>query len=101
MKTRKCPYCHGSGIVFRGFRHNFKSRKQLMLCKSCGKKFTPDDGFLRMRFPPAVIREAVSLYGKGFSAAEVSRHLESRDVKVSRWTVLCWVKKYGKRANLV
>jgi len=96
MKTRKCPYCHGSGILFRGFRHNLKARKQLMLCKSCGKKFTPDDGYLRMRFPPAVIMEAVSLYSKGFSSAEVRVRLEREGVRVSRWTVLKWVKRFGR-----
>ncbi|MCX6814703.1 MAG: hypothetical protein NTY20_03590 [Candidatus Aenigmarchaeota archaeon] len=102
MKTRKCPYCHGSGIVFRGFRHNLKARKQLFLCRACGRKFTPDDGYLRMRFPPEVIREAVSLYSKGFSSADVSNHLARKmGVKVSRWTVLCWVKKYGSHRKFV
>jgi len=96
-KEGECPRCGKASVVMRGFRHNQKGEKQLFLCRGCGRKFTPDDGYLRMRFPPGVIREAVSLYGKGFSSADVSRRMARNGVRVSRWTVLCWVRKYGKR----
>jgi transposase-like protein len=98
----KCPRCGSPKAVLRGFRRNQKGSKQLMLCRSCGRKFTPDDGYLRMRFPPEVIREAVSLYGKGCSSADVSKYMaRKKGIKVSRWTVLCWVRRYGKRAHTV
>jgi transposase-like protein len=96
MKARKCPHCHGSHTVLRGFRKNDIGRKQLFLCKSCGRKFTPDDGYLRMRFPRETIRKAVSLYGKGFSSSEVRTRLERQGIRVSRWTVLKWVKRFGR-----
>jgi transposase-like protein len=96
MKAAKCPHCRGSRTVLRGFRRNLKSEKQLLLCNSCGKKFTPDDGYLRMRFPPETIREAVSLYGKGFSSSEVRTRLEREGVRVSRWTVLKWARRFGR-----
>jgi transposase-like protein len=107
MKARKCPHCHGSHTVLRGFRHNQGivgrcpetpsfQKKQLFLCKSCGRKFTPDDGYLRMRFPRETIRKAVSLYGKGFSSSEVRTRLERQGIRVSRWTVLKWVKRFGR-----
>ena len=100
MKARKCPHCGSRKAVLRGFRKNSSEKKQLFLCKSCGKKFTPDDGFLRMRFPPAVIREAVSLYQKGLSSSEVRMRLEREGVRVSRWTILKWARRYGHRKKL-
>jgi transposase-like protein len=101
LQKRKCPHCGGSEAVLRGFRHNKNVRKQLMLCRGCGRKFTPDDGYLRMRFPPEVIKEAVSLYGKGFSSSDVSKRMARKaGIKVSRWTVLCWVRKYGKHTGM-
>ena len=95
-KAGKCPRCGSAKAVLRGFRHNQKGDKQLFLCRACGRKFTLDNGYLRMRFPPNVIREAVSLYGKGFSSAEVRTRLEREGVKVSRWTVIKWVRRFGR-----
>lgn len=91
-----CPGCRSASVVMRGLRHNLKSSKQLFLCRKCGRKFTLDDGFLRMRFNREEIRLAVSLYSKGFSLAEVTKHMERKGVKVSRWTVLLWARKYGR-----
>jgi len=96
MRPKRCPHCRGSHTVLRGFRRNLKSDKQLFLCRSCGKKFTRDDGYLRMRFPKETIREAVSLYGKGYSSAEVRTRLEREGIKVSRWTVLKWARRFGR-----
>ena len=93
--AKKCPHCGGRAVL-RGFRKNASGDKQLFLCRSCGRKFTQDDGYLRMRFPKEAIKEAVSLYGKGFSSAEVRTRLERKGVKVSRWTVLKWVKRFGR-----
>jgi transposase-like protein len=91
-----CPYCSSERTVLRGLRKNLKSDKQLFLCRSCGRKFTQDDGYLRMRFPRETIKEAVSLYGKGFSSAEVRKNLERKGVRVSRWTVIRWAKRFGR-----
>ena len=90
-----CPYCGSEIAVRRGFRKNLSGKKQLFLCRACGRKFTPDDGFLRMRFPAGTIREVVSLYRKGFSSSEVQRRMERRGTKVSRWTIICWAKRFG------
>ena len=89
-----CPYCKSPNFVFRGYRYNEKSKKHLRLCKKCGRKFTLRDKYFRMRFTKEDIRRAVSLYKKGFSLAEVKLRLEREGVKVSRWTILKWSKKY-------
>ena len=95
MDKGRCPYCRGRAVL-RGFRHNSSGKKQLFLCRSCGRKFTQDDGYLRMRFSPKDIKEAVYLYGKGYSSAEVRKRLERNGVRVSRWTVLKWAKRFGR-----
>ena len=92
--STKCPFCGSSASVWRGYRYNEKSKKRMKLCKSCGKKFTPDPHFWRMRFSPEEIREAVRLYTRGFSSAEVQLHLKRRGIRVSRWTVILWHRKY-------
>jgi transposase-like protein len=95
MNKIKCPHCNSSETVWRGFRYNEKTKKRLRLCKACGKKFTPDPVFWRMRFSPDEIREAVGLYRKGFSSSEVQRNLARKGIRVSRWTIILWSRKYA------
>ncbi|MBI4021568.1 MAG: hypothetical protein HY369_04975 [Candidatus Aenigmarchaeota archaeon] len=95
-----CPTCNAKQVVYRGYRYNRKTRKRLRLCTACGRKFTPDDGFFRMRFSPKEITKAVALYKKGFSLAEVKVRMEQDDVKVSRWTILRWSRKYHLRKGV-
>jgi len=97
MEKHQCPYCKSRQVVWRGYRYNEKSKKHLRLCKACNRKFTPKDAFFRMRFSPQEIKRAVSLYKKGFSLAEAKLRMEREGVKVSRWTILKWSKKYGKQ----
>jgi transposase-like protein len=89
-----CPYCQGRKAVLRGFRRNISGDKQLFLCTSCGRKFTQNDGYLRMRFSPGTIREAVSLQKKGYSLAEVRTRLERKGVAVSRWSIAKWARRF-------
>lgn len=96
MERAKCPHCRSKDSVWRGYRHNEKSRKRLRLCRSCGRKFTPDPLFWRMRFSPEEIREAVSLIRKGFSSSEARLNLKRKGIRVSRWTILLWARKYSE-----
>ncbi|MBI4182205.1 MAG: hypothetical protein HY520_04535 [Candidatus Aenigmarchaeota archaeon] len=92
-----CPSCGEARLVYRGYRYNRLGRKRLRLCTACRRKITPDDGFLRMRFSPEDIRSAVLLRRKGLSLGEVQKRLAGQGITVSRWTILKWFRKYGKR----
>ncbi|MFH1978527.1 MAG: hypothetical protein ABIJ92_04335 [Candidatus Aenigmatarchaeota archaeon] len=93
----KCPYCKSSRVVWRGYRYNEKTDKHLRLCNNCKRKFTKRDEFFRMRFGEEEIKRAVELYKKGYSSAEVVQNLKrNHGIKVSRWTVICWHKRYTK-----
>jgi transposase-like protein len=74
-KIYKCPKCGSTDTLWRGYRYNKSSKKRLRKCKHCGRKFTPDDGFLRMRRPKESIVEAVSLYIDGLPLSKVQKHL--------------------------
>ena len=91
----KCPYCGSGSIIWRGYRRNKNSDKRMRLCKRCGRKFTPDDGFLRMRFKAEDVEYALSLRKKGFSLAEVQLHLKRRGIRVSRWTISKWETRFS------
>ncbi len=96
MKGKKCPYCGSLKTVWRGYRYNERTQKRMRLCKECGRKFTARDRFWRMRFSRDEIMEAVSLYKKGYSTSEVVTYMKrNHGIKISRWTVICWVRKFS------
>ena len=97
MEKQKCPNCSSTRTVWRGYRRNNSGDRHLRKCNACGKKYTPDDGFLRMRFPKEIVLEAVSLYQKGFSTQEVvTRMKRMHGVELSRWIIIIWYRKFGK-----
>jgi len=96
----KCPKCSSARTVWRGYRRNRSVDKHMRMCKACGRKYTPDDGYLRMRFKPGLIRKAMELRKKGYSSAEIKENLQRYEgIKVSRWTVIKWERKYIKKGR--
>ena len=91
----KCPYCGSKKTVWRGYRYNDRTKKRMRLCNNCKRKYTSRDKFWRMRFSKEEIEEVVSLYKKGYSTSEVVLHMKRKGVKISRWTVILWVRKYS------
>ena len=97
MDKKRCPYCGSTRSVWRGWRYNERTKKRMKLCKDCKRKFTPKDRFWRMRFSPDEINEVVLLYKKGYSTSEAVKYMKRRHgIKISRWTVILWSRKYSK-----
>ena len=96
MYSFNCPKCGKSDIVKRGKRHNNLGTKQLYRCNDCRSIFVEPNGFERMRHTPEDITRAIHQYEDGFSLHKVKNHLWQHDgVKVSRWTISRWNKKYS------
>lgn len=98
-QTRKriaCTGCGSRNFVYHGYRYNISGKKRLRKCRNCGRKFTADDGFLRMRFGKKHIMKAVRMAGRGASLAEIKNELKTDGVNVSRWTISKWKRKFGK-----
>ncbi len=90
-----CTYCGSEDTVFSGKRRTNAGVKQLVRCNACKKTFT-DDEHARMRYHPEIVRAAVSLGRQGKSLAEIQSRLDSQfGKKVSRWSILQWLKKHS------
>lgn len=98
MGAELCPYCNDKAFVVRnGWRYNKSGRKQKYFCRKCGKSFTFDDGFLRMRNKKEHVVEAVSLYKSGLSLRCIKEHMwQHHALRISRWSLLCWVRRFSK-----
>ena len=89
-----CLYCKSKEIVRDGQRHNKYGDIQKWNCYACGRYFTINIGFERMKHNPQGITTAMQLYFSGESLRNVSKSLKLLGVKVSHQTVYNWIAKY-------
>ena len=94
IDVHACIYCHSEQIVRDGLRHNKYGDIQIFNCKSCGRYFTLNLGFERMKHNPQGVTTAMQLYFSGESLRNVSKSLRLIGVQVSHKTVFMWIKKY-------
>src|SRR3990167_7477326 len=96
MASFSCPNCKASDIVKRGKRHNQSGIKQIYRCNECKKAFVDPNGFERMRHKKEIIVRAIHQHVDGLSLFKVQNHLWQHDgIKVTRWTINQWTKKYS------
>jgi intein-encoded DNA endonuclease-like protein len=50
-----------------------------------------------MRFRAEDVQYALSLRKKGFSLAEAQLHLKRKGIKVSRWTISKWERRFAAK----
>jgi putative transposase len=89
-----CIYCKSDHLIKWGIRHNKYGDIQKFSCKSCGRFFTVNLGFERMKHNPHGITAAMQLYFSGESLRNTAKSLELIGVQVSHKTVYCWIQKY-------
>ena len=94
LSTANCVFCSSDNIVKDAIRHNKRGDIQRYLCKSCGKRFSVNIGFEKMKATPQVITSAMQLYFTGESFRNVQKFFKLQGVTVDHSTVLRWVKKY-------
>jgi transposase-like protein len=89
-----CVFCHSSNIEKFGIRKNKSGDIQRFLCVDCGKTFSVNIGFERMKHNPQAITSAMQLYFSGESLRNTQKSLRLLGVDVSHKTVFMWIKKY-------
>jgi putative transposase len=94
LSPNVCLYCASIELVRHGVRHNKYGDLQRFTCRACGKRFTQNVGFERMKVSPQAVSSAMQLYFSGESLRNVQKFLTLRGVQVSHVAVYKWVKKY-------
>ena len=92
--TDACIFCGGSHVVKDGKRKNKAGEIQKFNCLDCGRYFTVNIGFERMKHNPKAITMALQLYFSGESLRATQRSLRLLGVEVSHQTVFNWIRKY-------
>jgi len=89
-----CPRCDYHNIKKDGIRHNKSGDLQRYRCLECGKKFSVNVGFEKMKHNPKAVTLAMQLYFSGASLRNTMRSLELIGTEVSYQTVANWIEKY-------
>jgi transposase-like protein len=89
-----CRYCNSDSIVKKAIRHNKYGNIQRYLCKECGKRFSLNIGFEKMKHNPQGITTAMQLYFSGESLRNTAESVRLIGMSVSHQTVYSWIKKY-------
>jgi transposase-like protein len=97
----KCRWCKSEHLAKKGFRQTQKRGKiQRYVCRNCGKAFTVDEGFYRMRNSEKVITMSVDMYLGNMSSRKMRNQLQRHmDTKISHISILDWVRRYVLRVH--
>jgi len=94
VNTLICPACSSSLVVKDALRHNKYGMIQRYLCKDCGKRFSFNLGFDKMKAQPEAITSAMQLYFTGESLRNVQKFLRLQGINVSHVSIYNWIQKY-------
>jgi len=94
IDVHACICCKSKQLIKWGIRHNRYGDIQKFSCKACGRYFTVNLGFERMKHNPQGITAAMQLYFSGESLRNTAKSLRLIGVQVSHKTVYCWIQKY-------
>jgi len=94
LDYQSCLGCGSEEMARDGLRHNKGGDIQVFECKSCGRKFSKNLGFEKMRSSPEAITMAMQLYFSGESLRGTQRALALQGVRVSHVAILKWIRKY-------
>lgn len=94
LDINNCIHCKSGAIVKDGLRHNKYGDIQKFNCKDCGKYFTINIGFEKMKHNPQGITTAMQLYFSGESLRNTAESLQLIGMNVSHQTIYNWIKKY-------
>jgi transposase-like protein len=89
-----CLYCKSEQIKKDGVRRNKYGDIQKFRCLACGRYFTFNFGFERMKHNPQGITTAIQLYFSGESLRNTAKSLRLLGVQVSYQTIYRWIAKY-------
>lgn len=94
ITTLACVACGSESIVKDALRRNRYGSIQRYLCKACGKRFSYNLGFEKMKAQPQAITSAIQLYFTGESLRNVQKFLRLQGVNVSHVAIYKWITKY-------
>lgn len=90
-----CKYCDSGDIKKNGVRVKKSSTTQRYKCRECGKRFSGNFGFERMRYDQSTITMAMQMSFSGMSLRDIADCLEQHGVSITNRGIYGWLAKYS------
>jgi transposase-like protein len=94
LTSNACRFCASQNIVKDALRHNKYGDIQRFKCEDCGKRFSFNIGFEKMKANPQIVTSAMQLYFTGESLRNVQNFLILQGINISHVAVYKWIRKY-------
>ena len=95
-----CRFCGSSKTIKNGTRVSKREKKQVFICKKCGKRFV-NSAVPNFTYPAQAIIAAPIFYYQGYSLTDTRKRIIGRfKTEPSQATVGNWVKEFGKHSAL-
>jgi putative transposase len=97
LNFEHCRFCKSVDLLRWGYRKTKQGRKPRFKCRTCGKRFVVDEGFLRSRFDPKIVTLCLDMFYKGASLRKITQHIaQFYGMKVTHVAILKWVHKFSE-----
>lgn len=97
LSFEHCRFCNSVDLLRWGYRKTKQGKKPRFKCRTCGKRFVVDEGFLKSRFDPKIVTLCLDMYFKGASFRKITQHVaQFYGMKVTHVSILKWVRKFSE-----
>jgi putative transposase len=97
LSFEHCRFCNSVDLLQWGYCKTRQGKKPRFKCRTCGKRFVADEGFLKSRFDPKVVTLCLDMFYKGASLRKITQHVaQFYGMKVTHVAVLKWVRKFSE-----
>jgi transposase-like protein len=97
LSFEHCRFCNSVDLLRWGYRMTKQGRKPRFKCRTCGKRFVVDEGFLKSRYDPKIVTLCLDMYYKGASFRKITQHVaQFYGLKVTHVAILKWVRKFSE-----
>jgi len=97
LSFEHCRFCNSVDLLRWGYRKTKQGRKPRFKCRTCGKRFVVDEGFLKTRFDPKIVTLCLDMFYKGASLRKITQNVaQFYGLKVTHVAILKWVRKFSE-----
>ena len=97
LSFEHCRFCNSVDLLRWGYRKTRQGKKPRFKCRTCGKRFVVDEGFLKSRFDPKIVTLCLDMFYKGASFRKITQHVaQFYGMKVTHVAILKWVRKFSE-----
>jgi len=97
LSFKRCRFCNSVDLLKWDYRETQRGKKPQFKCRTCGRRFVVDEGFLKTRYDPKIITLCLDMFYKGTSLRKITQHVaQFYGLRPTHVTVLTWVRKFSE-----